>query len=330
MTDQTSDPNYIAGTPLQGEIVPADGSVVSAGAVASGAAVTANVPQTREDVFRQATASTPTNDFGLPIFVYRPDLLPEDLYTRTEDERLNILGSSTVDIIYDEGFPTFADGTAFWSRMNFEPDDSYERFKVYLEMGDKVGARRLEDLFFDLDAMGGSTAAALMDGNARKAIKDDFIYYNWAARCKAYDLFKVVAHHKLRERRILTTTDRHFLEAEKLLGRAVKYLDNIDWDSDESDMNPKLALDILDKMAKLQRTSLGMSAHGHAAGENSDTAKNADVSVVLRQVAAGAQDPNAGSNQANQAGDLSVLLNDPEMAGMAQELIIKVGEANRK
>lgn len=308
-----------------GEVLPAT-TVATTGMGVSGA-------MSREDAFRQACQGTPTNDYGLPVFIYRPDLVPADIFQRSEDDRLGVLQSAMIDIIYDEGFPTFSDGTAFWSCMPFEPDDAYAAFKVYLEMGDKTGVRRLEDLYFDLDAMNGTSATSLLDGAARKAIKDNFVFYNWAARCKAYDLFRVAAHHKLRERRILSITDQHFLKAEALLGKLMSYFEKEDDDGNLKwleELNPKVAMDMLDKLSKMQRTAVGLSAHGHSAGEgDGGRAANADVSVVLRQIAAGAQDPNAAS-QSSSEGDLSVLLNDPEMAGMAQELIIKVGEANRK
>ena len=92
-------------------------------------------------------------------------------------------------------------------------------------------------------------------------------------------------------------------------------------------MSTKVAIDMMDKLVRIQRMSLGLGSNGNGASE--DGPKNADVSVVLRQIAAQGADPAAGGvDDSNK--DLSVLLNDPEMAGMAQELIIKVGEANRK
>lgn len=318
-------------TSIDGEVLPAVG-VVEHVAQASSADLDAMTPLhqqqlTREQAFRQVTSAAPTNDFNLPVFIYRPDLVPQDINQLDDQERMDILMSAAIDIIYDEGFPTFADGTAFWSQMEFEPDDSYAHFKTYLEQGDKQGIRRLEDLFY----MEGNEDAALLDGNSRAAIKDAFIYYNWAARCKAFDLFKVAAHHKLREKRILTINDQHFLKAESLLGKLDTYFEKVDEDTGEhqwlQDLNPKVALDFLDKLSRIQRTSLGMGSHG--VGEDAGLARNADVSVTLRQLAAGAKDPNA-STGSNEGADLSLLLSDPDTASMAQELIIKVGEAARK
>lgn len=291
------------------------------------------IEQQRSQAFRSVSDGVPKNDYGLPVFILRPDLIPEDIESFSAEEKAQVLSGAAIDILYDEGFPTFTDGTAFWSQMPFEPVEAYDAFKIYLEMGEKSGARRIEDLFYDIAANEQQSSLALLNGNARKQIRDYYIYYNWAIRCKAYDLFRVAAYHKLRERRILSTTDQHFLQAEKLFGKLLGYFDKVDDDGDVAwlkELSPKVAIDMLDKLAKLQRTSIGLSAHGHAAGDSgSNVSKNADVEVVLRQIASGAQDPNARESDTNKT-DLSVLLNDPETAMMAQELVIKVGEANRK
>lgn len=285
-----------------------------------------SIELTRDAAFRQVTSAAPTNDYGLPVFIYRPDLVPQNINQLDDSERMDILIGATIDIIYDEGFPTFIDGTAFWSQMSFEPDDAYTQFKAYLEQGNTQGIRRLEDLFHS----DGNEDAALLNGATRAGIKDAFIYYNWVARCKAYDLFKVAAHHKLREKRILGITDQHFLQSETLLTRLNTYFEKKDDEGEYvwlSELNPKVALDFFDKLTRVQRTALGLGSHGIA--EDGGLSRNADVSVTLRQIAAGARDPNA-SGDADNGADLSLLLSDPETAVMAQELIIKVGEAARK
>lgn len=312
-------------TSLDGEVLPVSAVVVEGSGVDLDAAKHSQV-LTREAAFRQVTTAAPTNDYGLPVFIYRPDLVPQNINQLDESERMDILVGASIDIIYDEGFPTFVDGRAFWSQMEFEPDEAYYHFKAYLEQGDKQGIRRLEDLFY----MDGQEDAALVDGNSRAAIKEAFVYYNWVARSKAFDLFKVAAHHKLREKRILGITDQHFLKAESLLGKLDTYFQKTDDDGNLKwieELNPKVALDFLDKLTRVQRTALGLGSHGIS--EDGGLSKNADVSVTLRQLAAGAKDPNASTSTDNGA-DLSLLLSDPDTASMAQELIIKVGEAARK
>ena len=287
---------------------------------------------TREEVFRQVSTNAPNNEYGLPVFIYRPDLVPAEILEMNEDERAQILTTATIDVVYDEGYPTFTNGMAFWSQMDFEPGDAYDLFRAYLEMGTTYGARRLEDLFFDLHSgdQTPSVKAAINNGSLRKILKDCFTVYNWTSRCKAYDLFQVAAHHKLRERRIISTTDRHFLEAEKLFTKVMSYFNDTTPDEDGKTwidkLDPKVAMDMIVKLSTMQRQSLGLSQHNPHTGD--DVSKHADVSVVLRQTAAAAQDPGAMASGAND-GDLSVLLNDPALAGMAQELIIKVGEGKR-
>lgn len=281
----------------------------------------------RMDIFRISAGKTPTNDFGLPIYLLRPDLIPDDLMAYSEVDQAHIVQSAAVPILFDEGFPTFENGSSIWSRMEFEPDESFELFRKYLEQADKQGARRLEDLAFEL----GSTSASIA-GNIDqflRTLKEYFTYYNWATRAKAHDMFRVAAFHKLRERRILTTTDKHYLDAEKLMSRLMNFFDKKDEETGDyawmKDLSAKTAIDMLDKLAKLQRVSIGLSAHGLSAGEQGDAPKNADVEVVLRQLASNAQDPNARGRGAEGQADLQTLLSNPDLAGMAQELIIRVG-----
>lgn len=293
----------------------------------------------RVDAFKSVTLQAPTNDYGLPLYIYRPDLIQTNIDALPAAEKAQVLEAASVDVVYDEGFPAFLDGAAFWSRMDFEPDDAYYAFSIYLEMGDRKGARRLEDLYYELANSASSenqthfSQAALLDGNARRRIKESFVFYNWGIRCKAYDLFKVAAHHKLRERRIVSTTDRHFLQAEKLMGKVETYFEKVDDETGDlawlTDLKATDAINILDKLVKIQRTSIGLSAHGLSGGEGGNLSSNAETETILRQLATFAQDPNAEKN-GSLTSDLSVLLNDPETAALAQELVIKVSESQRE
>lgn len=280
----------------------------------------------RIDSFRMLTQKTPTNDYGLPIYVLRADLIPDGIFDMDDIDRAQFVAAAGINIIYDEGFPTFDNGDALWSRMEFESDEAFALFKKYLDQAEKNGARRLEELAFE--QTGTSADIAIHFDTYRKRLKEYFVYYNWAVRAKAFDMFRVAAYHKLREHRILSTTDKHFLEAEKILGLVVGYFGELSEETGKpkwlDELTPKVALDMLDKLTKLQRVSIGLSAHGLSAGEATDTPKNADVEVVLRQIASGARDPNARANEAKGMG-LEALLQNPELAGMAQELIIRVG-----
>lgn len=270
----------------------------------------------RVDVFRDVCKGIPQNEYGLPIFVYRPDLIPEDFFQLDDLDQASILGASSVELQYHEGFPTFDDGISFWGQMPHEPDQAYYMFCEYRNQVDTIGIRRIESLFDEPKQF------------ARGQLQEFHTNYFWSPRCKAFDLFRVAANMKLRERRIMTSTDQHFLKAEKLLGKLSEYFDKVDDDGNLewiAEMGPKTAIDALDKLIKIQRTAAGLSAHGHAgSGKDSGGAPaNASVEVALRTIAKASEDPNATDKDGSAGQDLALLLNDPDTAARAQELIVR-------
>ncbi len=120
------------------------------------------------EVARTAQERVPTNVYGLPLGIYRSDLmapsqvvrgqlLPEDLPEPPEpepgvrgrasarhiyhngkpvlvlDER--VLRQAYVELNYDEGYPQLPLGTAFWDRLPWEPHEAYVAFEAYLKQG---------------------------------------------------------------------------------------------------------------------------------------------------------------------------------------------------
>jgi hypothetical protein len=272
----------------------------------------------------------PLNDYGLPKIVYRPDLIPEDLFFKDSTEKNHILDVASSEILYREGFPTFEDGRAFWSQMPFEPDNAYAAFKIYLDLGNIQGVRRLEALYAQNL---GQNVGDPMD------LAEFFTFYTWGPRCKAYDLFNVAAHQKLREKRVLSTTDSHYLEAERLLTVVKGYFEKTVMVEDEEtgemheeleflmELTPKVALDMLTKLVQIQRISLGMPAHGLAGGDQHAAPPNAEVEVVLKTIAKAGLDPEASTSNLN-SNDLEMILGDPDTAALAQQLIIRIGNTH--
>ena len=123
------------------------------------------------NAIRALTAEMPLNDFGLPIGVYRTDLLPFHDYkpnSRSRKHDLLIVDASDADtkqegapatntevephvfrtagfptkslatafmpLQYDEGFPAFENGVPFWQRLEYEPAEAFEAFNKYLQM----------------------------------------------------------------------------------------------------------------------------------------------------------------------------------------------------
>ncbi len=280
---------------------------------------------TRLSTFRDASRALPTNEYGLPKFLYRPDLIPEDLFLRPQDEQAEILGAASIDINYMEGFPAYDNQAALWSQMEFEPDDAFAAFQQYLAQGSKLGVRRLEVL-----AQNNEYAQHIPQYyRGLTKLTELHTYYSWGPRCKAADLFEQAANAKLRERRVLSVQDSHFLESERMLKMLKdKYFDRIDEETGEyiwiEEMTPKVALEFLDKLIKIQRISLGLPAHGLADQGADGLQRHASVEVTLKQIAKMGADPDA-NRRSNAGAGLDLLLADPETAMLAQQLIVKVG-----
>lgn len=351
-------PSSALGVSGSGQGVNTSPSVTASPAITHGRVVD------RVTTFREAAQRIPLNEYGLPKYLYRADLIPEELPSYPAEEQIPILNAATIDLTYREGFPTYYSGLAMWSPMPYEPEESYSAFVAYLGLAERYGVRSLEvlagpTLLQDLSHTQGDhwdtgvdtspsvnrsqpTTALRGEGDGSPAhgvgltldqLLDFHTYYFWSARAKAYDLFQLVAHKKLRERRILSTTNAHFLEAEKLLGRVYDYFHEIDPETGKpiwvEELTPKVAMEMMEKLVKIQRVSIGLPAHGLANGEQEGTGgvtPGANVEVAFRQVARAGQDPES-ARQSSQGASIEMLLSDPAAAELAQELIIRVGKA---
>lgn len=271
----------------------------------------------RLHTIQQINKSIPKNNYGMPAFIYRADLIPTDIDQLSGSEREEALVNATIDIQYTEGFPALPNGTPLWGQLPFEDTTAYDLFRQYMELAEKYGVRRLDLLNADRPNF------------SRETLIEYHTYYYWAGRCKALDLFEVAAAQKMRERRILRTNDRHFLEADKILGKVLAYFNKLNEDGEPiwlKDLTPKTAMDMLDKLTKIQRVSLGMAAHGSSSGEDGDAPRNAGIEMVLRTIA-----QKSGETESQNTGNsLDLLLNDPESALIAQEMILKINAGGRK
>ncbi len=270
----------------------------------------------RIKTFTSLSEGVPINEYGLPEYLYRADLVPSNLNELSNDEQERVLHSATIDLSYREGYPTLADGKPFWSRMEFEPQELYDAFDVYLNMASLYGVRGIEAL-----------AREPGINLSMQRLSEAFAYFYWAPRCKAFDLFRVAAYQKVRESRIMQTNDRHFLETERLLTNLKTYFNTLDDNGDVAwlaDLTPGVAVTCLEKLAKLQRIALDLPAHGSSTPAEGSLPPNAHLEVVMRTLAQRA-DGDLAESRTHATTDVDMLLDNPEAARLAQELIIKVG-----
>lgn len=255
----------------------------------------------RSDLIRELTRQIPLNEFGLPQYYYRPDLLDKDmLIDMMEKQQVSnvdqLLQAAIFSISYSQGFPTQKDGNPIWGQMPWESKDAYDAFTLYLEL---EGIRNLAQInSVTLEVM-----LVWFDSNY------------WASRAKAYDVFKAAHHARIRENRIMSLENNHWVAGEKIFRQLVNAISNKSAD-DLAAMDPDKLIAALERVSRIQRSAVGLSQTGKGSGE--ETPKVSSVEVVMRNIA-GTQFKSAD----NEDFDIS-LLSDPEVLSMSQDLIIKV------
>jgi len=262
------------------------------------------------DVVATLSKKTPANEYGLPIFFYRSDILASSNILQQGFIPDEDATAAIVPIAYEDGYPTMPNGTPWWYQMDHEPLPAYTLFKCFLEQAEQEGIRILANL------------AAQQNVPAEVMSQTSMEFY-WTARARAYDLFIVAAEAKRREHRIRKTENYHFEQADKLLKPIL----------DRFNSNPDLVeglsamemLEFFERLHKIQRTSLGLT------GQQSSTNKDApspgsSVEVILRSLT-----KNSGLTEQGQeaiGSRIQAMLANPEMAIMAQEMVIRATTNN--
>jgi hypothetical protein len=270
----------------------------------------------RAQTLKRLTMDIPNNEFGLPVFIYRVDLLPDDFYLQSRESQDQLLNAAYIEIDYAEGYPTI-EGVPVWNRLEFEPLKAYQQFEKYIELKQSHGVRQLGKL-----ANGSPTL---------KQLKDYFDTYYWASRVKAYDLFLAAQLKHLREQRILSIEDSHYLQAESLLTKLKDFFDQYDTETMLEELEFPQAIKALKELTQIQRVALGLSAQGGTNGGSNQIPAHANLELTLKTLANATVNPDKDNEQgvkstANQA--IEILQGDSDAAKIIQELIIKTGAPN--
>jgi hypothetical protein len=83
----------------------------------------------------------PKNDFGMPEFIVRADMIPHHLESMTRELQWAHIDAARVDIHYSDGFPVTNSGSLFWERLDHEGSSEFMLFQRYLEMVSTYGYR---------------------------------------------------------------------------------------------------------------------------------------------------------------------------------------------
>lgn len=280
-------------------------------------------------MFKTLNEEIPNNDYGLPTYYYRADILAPDvldpLHT-TVDEQNGFLEAASVELDYSQGFPVTPTGEPFWGQLPYEPAEAYRAFLAFLDLptrgehqGGPQAVRQLHVLRTQLNI------------DTPQILEASYLYY-WQARAHAHDLFKAASHAKLKERRLMTAEEEHYNMASQYIGWANDYLAGAFQDPEGHGLKPKDVMDLMHRMIQVQRLSVGANPFSNANGGKGDSnalPQNATLEVILRTLAQNSgliqnNAANANTNDEEQENITKRLLQNPEMLKQAQELIIRV------
>lgn len=133
-----------------------------------------------------------------------------------------------------------------------------------------------------------------------------------------------IHRQKLREQRMLSCEDDHFKESQKLFNRLTALSESVEWDYLLSD--PKQFVDVLEKVVKLQRLSIGLALTAQPQSSkvpnNQTTLITESVEMTLKRAAEARQSPE--TTHQRDGFNVKELLSNPEALATAQELVIRM------
>lgn len=280
----------------------------------------------KADVFKNINAGLPLNDYGLPDYIYRADMIPPDILSDsyTPRERKDMLVAASLQLTFTHGYPSIEEAVPFWERLPSEPLEAYNTYMMFMEMPEKTS--------FEVPVRLLHHIAAVSNIELSRVIEWCHVYY-WHWRSRAYDLFIAASHRKQREHRIMSIEGKHFMLAERYLtavdtliseklGRALKAVQDDEADQTEFEsLDIKGLVDIVDKLAKVQRISVGLPANGSTQVAVSGEIKHGAVGDVFKTVAKEATPDTQTSRRSQQ---MDALLANPDDLAKVQDLMTRL------
>ncbi len=297
-------------------------------------------------LFEQLTPSIPLNEFNLPNFYYRADLLDHSeiasallnahaLYT-SPTHSPGSTPATTIRDLPERPVDGQEEHSALETRSLGQLQESLDAAMVSLEYHEGFPAlpngtpfwRKLDcepqnayDAFvFYLEAGSTRKRSDLM-GYPTDDVNEWFHIYYWQYRSKAFELFKVVDHNKRRIERLIKTEDSHYVMAEKLFKNIAELVGGADFVEKLKELDPEKLIGVLDKVVKIQRISAGLVATGGAV-DPTDLKKAPQTTVIMQQIIENGQETVTKTEET-----MDLLMDNPDAVDLAQSLIL--GEMER-
>lgn len=293
---------------------------------------------------RYLTGKIPLNEYALPEYIFRADLLPPDLHDEERYDpqiRAEYLQIATVELDYAQGFPTMPDGEAFWLQFPHESPQAYKAFHAYLELPRDLADRTApfpDDPTSRPHRPGAKEPMPVRQlhelsrtlGIPTIELQEYFFMYFWQFRTRAHDMFIVARHKQLKESRLMQLEDDHYIRATQFVDAATIKLTEM-MNDPEADIRAKDMIDLLTKMMQFQRLAVGVPGNTTPTQPKDAPPAHASMEVILRNLASGnAQQNRPGDEGGDVTDDLAVLFDNPDDLAQAQELIVRMNTNQAK
>lgn len=292
-------------------------------ATSATSAITTERVGAKGEAFRILNQSLPINNYHLPEYIYRADLIPENILSPhiSHDDRRLIMEGAELSITFYHGYPAINENQPFWERLQYEPTEAYDAYLLYLELPEKSQHSNPIRLLPHVSAITGR--------NISEVTEWCHIYY-WHHRARAYDLFLAAAHRKQREQRIMSIEGKHFKMAEIALDKINTLLEakldkevrEFAADPDaETDSKPKDLVSMAKDLIAIQRISVGLPANGVEKLDITERGpRNAQPHEIYKHIAK----EGAGDEQPQQrSAEMDSLLSNPEDLASIQSLLVR-------
>ena len=193
----------------------------------------------------------PTNSYGVPLQLINPVVIAENTLDceTTDDVPDLVLDAAIINIDFDDGIPV-VDGLPLWERFDGESLDYYKYFKEYREMAYIKGSRAISKLAEQFK----------LEGRVLNALAK---VYHWQLRCRAYDAYKKTVRERKRQLEIQEMESKHTQASKTLLEAGLSYIE-----AHPEQLNPKVALQMIQVAMKAGRLSLGLNAEKPGTGDS--------------------------------------------------------------
>lgn len=184
----------------------------------------------------------PANSSGQPLQLIDPLIIAENMLNceTTDDVPEEVVDLAVLNVEFDQGMPLI-EGLPIWERFEGETIDNYKLFKEYRESMYETGSRVVSKIA------------------ARHNLPGKFLHtiaksYHWQMRCRSYDLHKKQEFARNKAFEIEKLATKHTKAADFLMEEALAYLED-----HPEQLNPKVALEMLQVGMKAGRLALGLS-----------------------------------------------------------------------